>query len=296
MRIGVFVDGQDVDSLVKQVRSAHDRGFASAWAPQVFGPDAMTALAVVATKVPDIELGTAVVPTFPRHPTMIAAQARTVQQVSGGRFTLGIGLSHQIVIEGLLGMPWDKPVRHLREYLSILMPLARGEAVAFEGETLTAKLALGVASDPVTVLVAALGSQMLAVTGRLADGTVTWMTGEKTIASHVMPTIRSAASEHGRPDPRIVVALPVAITDDPAGALGQAAGLFQIYGQLPSYRAMLDREGAHGPADVAIAGDPATVRGRIEAIFEAGATDFVAVPFGDRQRTLDDLADLLDAV
>jgi F420-dependent oxidoreductase-like protein len=295
VRIGVFVDGQDVESLVKQARSVHERGFSSAWAPQVFGPDALTALAVVAREVPDIELGTAVVPTFPRHPMVLAAQARTVQQVSGGRFTLGIGLSHQVVIEGMLGMPWEKPVRHLREYLSILVPLARGEGVAFEGETLRANLALNVASDPVPVLVAALGSQMLAVAGRLADGTVTWMTGEKTIASHVAPTIRRSAREHDRDDPRIVVALPVAVTDDPTGALERAAEVFQIYGHLPSYRAMLDREGAHGPADVAIAGDLPTVRARIEAIFEAGATDFVAVPFVERHQTLDALADLLHA-
>ncbi|WP_334141652.1 LLM class F420-dependent oxidoreductase [Rhabdothermincola sp.] len=294
MRIGVFVDGQDVDSLVRQVRSAHEHDFASAWAPQVFGPDALTALAVVASQVPDIALGTAVVPTYPRHPMVMAAQARTVQQVSGGRFTLGIGLSHQVVIEGMLGMPWDKPVRHLREHLSILMPLARGEAVSFEGDTLTAKLALGVECEPVPVLVAALGSQMLSVTGRMADGTVTWMTGPRTIASHVSPTIRRAASDHGRPDPRIVVALPVAVTDDPDGARGQAAGVFQIYGQLPSYRAMLDREGAAGPAEVVIAGDAATVRAGIEAVFEAGATEFVAVPFAERQRTLDTLAGLLD--
>ncbi|WP_208028713.1 LLM class F420-dependent oxidoreductase [Rhabdothermincola sediminis] len=294
MRIGVFVDGQDVDSLVRQVRSAHDHGFASAWAPQVFGPDALTALAVVASQVPGIALGTAVVPTYPRHPMVMAAQARTVQQVSGGRFTLGIGLSHQVVIQEMLGIPWDKPVRHLREHLSILMPLARGDAVSFEGDTLTAKLALSVECDPVPVLVAALGSQMLTVTGRMADGTVTWMTGPRTIASHVAPTIRRAANDHGRPDPRIVVALPVAVTDDPDRARGQAAGVFQIYGQLPSYRAMLDREGAAGPAEVAIAGDAATVRAGIEAVFEAGATEFVAVPFAERQRTLDTLAELLD--
>jgi 5,10-methylenetetrahydromethanopterin reductase len=292
MQIGIFIDGQDVASLTEQLRDVHAGGFAGAWAPQIFGVDALTALAVAAADVPDIPIGTAVVPTFPRHPMMLAAQARTVQQVSGGRFTLGIGLSHQVVIEGMLGFPWEKPVRHLREYLSILMPLARGEAVSYEGETLTAKLALGIDAEPVPVLVAALGSQMLAVAGRLADGTITWMTGPNTISSHVAPTIRKAAAAAERPDPTVVVALPTAVTDDAADARDKAANFFQIYGHLPSYRAMLDREGADGPADVALVGDEATVRAGIERVFEAGASQFVAVPFVERERTMALLADL----
>ncbi len=292
MQIGIFVDGQDVETLTEQIRRVRAGGFGSVWAPQVFGPDALTALAVAAAEVPDIALGTSVIPTYPRHPMMLAAQARTVQQVSGGRLTLGIGLSHQLLMEGMLGFSWDKPVRHLREYLSILMPLVHGDPVDFEGETLTGKVGLAIASDPVPVVVAALGSQMLAVTGRLADGTVTWMTGPATLASHVAPTITKAASEAGRPAPRIVVALPVAVTDDPDDAREKAANLFQVYGHLPSYKAMLDREGASGPADVAIVGDAATVRSGIERIYQAGATEFVASLFLDRTRTLEVLAEI----
>src|SRR5690606_30372166 len=119
-----------------------------------------------AREVPRIALGTAVVPTYPRHPSMIAAQARTVNQISGGRFSLGIGLSHQIVIEAMFGMSYDKPVRHLKEYLSILLPLAHGENAAFSGETLTGNIGIEIPdSTPLPVLVAALGSQMLKLTG-----------------------------------------------------------------------------------------------------------------------------------
>lgn len=217
MRIGVFTQPPTVPAAVEEVRRVADAGFASVWMPQIFGIDAITALTVAAHEVPEIELGTAVVPTFPRHPMMLAAQALTLQQTSGGRFTLGIGLSHQLVIEGMLGLSWDKPVRHLREYLSILVPLVRGEAADFEGETLTAKLALDIPdAAPVPVLVAALGSQMLGVAGRMAEGTVTWMTGPATIGDHVAPTITTAAADAGRPAPRIVCALPVCVTDDEA--------------------------------------------------------------------------------
>jgi 5,10-methylenetetrahydromethanopterin reductase len=293
MRIGVFAESGTVDGLVADAKGIAERGFSSMWTPQIFRLDAITALGIVAREVPGIELGTAVVPTYPRHPMMLAAQALTVQQASGGRFTLGIGLSHQIVIEGMLGIPFSKPVRHLREYLSILMPLVRGEAAAFEGETLTGKLALDIPeADPVPVLVAALGAQMLKVAGTRTEGTITWMTGPATIADHVGPAIRAAASDAGRPDPRIVAALPVCVTDDPAAEREKAGKLFAIYGHLPSYRAMLDREGAAGPADVAIVGTEAEVRAGIEGVIEAGATDFVAVPFSNRDATLDVVASM----
>ncbi len=195
----------------------------------------------------------------------------------------------------MLGLDWDKPVRHLREYLSILGPLVRGTAVDVEGETLTAKLGLSIPdAAPVPVVVAALGSQMLTVAGRLSDGTVTWMTGPETIGSHIVPTISAAAEEAGRPAPQVVCMLPVAVTDDPDDARARAAERFQMYGHLPSYRAMLDREGAEGPADVAIVGDADTVRSRgSQRIFEQGATTFVAIVYTGRDATLEVLADLL---
>lgn len=294
MRLGLFIQPPTVADVVEQVRGAADAGFTSVVMPQIFGIDAITALTVAAHEVPGIELGTGVVPTYPRHPMMLAAQALTLQQVAGGRFTLGIGLSHQIVIEGMLGLSWDKPVRHLREYLSILLPLLRGEAVEFEGETLTAKLALDVPdASPVPVLVAALGAQMLGVAGRMAEGTATWMTGPATLREHIAPTITAAAEAAGRPAPRVVCALPVAVTDDEATVRARAGEQFSMYGYLPSYRAMLDREGAAGPADVAVVGDAAAVRAGIERVMEAGATEFVAVTFANREQTLDVLADLL---
>lgn len=293
MRIGIMVDGRTVEEHVAGARQAADRRLSSVWASQIFGIDALTSLAVVAHEVPGIELGTGVIPTYPRHPMMLAAQARTVQQVSGGRLHLGIGLSHQIVIESMLGMRWGE-VRHLREYLEVLVPLARGEGVAFEGEQYTAKVTLDIPdAPPVPVLVAALGPKLLALAGSMADGTVTWMTGPGTIASHVAPSIRAAAAEAGRPDPAVVVALPVAVTDDAAEARAAAGELFSMYGLLPSYRAMLDREGAGGPADVAVVGTEGEVRAQIERIVEQGATEFVAAPFANRERTLDLLASLV---
>lgn len=294
MHIGVFIETKTVDQMVTRTAQVHELGFPAVWAPQIFGYDALTALAVTAREVPDIALGTAVIPTYPRHPMMLAAQARTVQQISGGRLTLGIGLSHQIVIEGILGLSYDKPVQHLREYLSVLDPLLAGASADVAGEHYSAHLGLDVPdSTPVPVLVAALGPRMLELAGSRTDGTVTWMTGPATIADHIVPSIGAAAAEAGRPAPRIVSALPVAVVDDPDAARADAAEMFAMYGILPSYRAMLDREGAAGPADVAIVGDEDTVRAGIEAMVAAGTTEFVAVPFAARSRTLELLATLL---
>src|SRR6478735_8234898 len=164
MRIGIFtgdVGEGTVDGYVNAARTAHEQGFGSYWVSQIFSHDALTLLAVIGREVPGIELGTAVVPTYPRHPMMLAQQALTVQAASGGRLCLGIGLSHQIVVESMWGLPFTKPVRHLREYLEVLMPLLEGGSVAFDGEDFRVHGAIDVpgGSRPV-VLVAALGAQM----------------------------------------------------------------------------------------------------------------------------------------
>lgn len=283
MRIGYFagtVNDGTIDQIVAEARQAEADGFASFWAPQIFGHDALTALAVVGREVPRIELGTSVVPTYPRHPMMLAQQCLTVNAATGGRLALGIGLSHKVVIENMMGFSFDKPVRHLREYLSVLGPLSRGEAVSFSGEVYTTHAGVSVGgSSPFPILIAALGEQMLGVTARMADGTITWCTGPQTLASHTIPTINRAAEEAGRPAPRVVAALPVCVTSDTAAAAERAAVVFAVYGQLPSYRAMLDREGVAGPADIAITGSEDEVVERVLALAEIGVTDFAAVEF-----------------
>ena len=279
MRIGLVIEAKDLDSGVAKVRQAGEEGFASAWFTQMFSFDAITMCTIAGREVPGIEVGTAVVPTFPRHPTALAMQAVTASLATDGRFNLGIGLSHQMVIEGMLGMSYAKPARHMREYLEVLLPLLREGRVDHQGEAFTVKAPLdtmGATAPP--VLVAALGPQMLRLTGELADGTITWMTGPKTLADHIVPSITKAAA--GRPDPRIVAALRVAVVDDVEEARPRIGEAVAFYGMLPSYRAMLDREGAAEPADVSILGDEEHVASVIRGIADVGVTDFVAVPAG----------------
>jgi F420-dependent oxidoreductase-like protein len=280
MRIGIFMGDSgsgSVDDVVGAAGRAADEGFSSYWLPQIFGVDALTTLAVVGREVPGIELGTAVVPTYPRHPMMLAGQALTTQAASGGRLVLGIGLSHQFVIENMFGYSFDKPVRHLREYHDILLPLLRGEPVQYKGETLTALGTVTVpGATPPRTVVAALGPQMLALAGRLTDGTLTWCVGTSTLASYTVPTIRAAAEAAGRPAPRVIAGLPVAVTDDQAAARERMAKNLAIYPTLPSYRAMLDREGVAGPADIAVCGSEEEVLDGIGRLADAGVTDLAA--------------------
>jgi len=285
VRIGVMLDTErPFEQVVAQVTGLRDAGIDTAWASQIFGYDALTAIAAAGREVPGIGFGTAVVPTYPRHPVMLAGQALTVQSTTDGRLTLGIGLSHQVVVENVFGQSFEKPARHMKEYLSVLMPLLRGEQVTFAGQTLSASTfgPLQIDAPAPPVLVAALGTAMLTLAGRMASGTVTYLTGPATVESHIIPTIRAAAAEAGRPEPMVVVALPVCVTRDVDAARDKASESWALYGQLPSYRAMLDREGAAGPSDVALVGSEAEVRERVRRLADIGATEFCGSPFGSR--------------
>jgi F420-dependent oxidoreductase-like protein len=302
MRIGITLDsyaaGSDLEGLIARLRELEDQGFASAWVPNIFGLDAITALAIAGRETKRIELGTAVVPTYPRHPVAMAQQALTAQVACGGRFTLGLGLSHKVVVESMFGLSYDRPARHMREYLQVLSPLLDGQPTAHAGELYRVAAGLQFAGVPrVPVLIAALGPAMLKVTGALAEGTITWMTGPNTIETHIVPTIREAAKEAGRPEPRIGGSFPIALTHDPDGARQVAAKVFAVYSGLPSYRAMLDREGLAGPADLAIVGDEAALEAGLRRIRDSGVTDLSATLFpadeGAIKRTTDFLASQL---
>ena len=287
MRIGIFtgdVGAGDVDGYIDAAGTARDEGFASYWVSQIFSHDALTLLAVIGREVPDIELGTAVVPTYPRHPMVLAGQALTTNAAAGGRLVLGIGLSHQIVIEGMWGYSFDKPARHMREYLSVLMPLLRGEGISVEGQTLTARGQVTVpGSSPMPVVLAALAPRMLELAGSVADGTLTWCTGPATLESHVIPSINAAADKAGRDAPRVIAGLPVCVTDDKDAARERIAKALAIYPTLPSYKAMLDKEGVANPADIGLIGSEDEVLTGVERLAKVGVTDFARL--GDARPT-----------
>jgi F420-dependent oxidoreductase-like protein len=289
MRIGInassqILFGTPVDGLIDHARAAEADGFPSYWLNQGSGSDALTLLAVLGQATDRIELGTAVVPTWGRHPEMLAGQALTAQAASGDRIALGIGLAHKPSVEDRYHLPFERPVRHMREYLDVLMPLVTDRSVSTAGEiwSCTTELIAPPAGPP-TVVVAAMGPQMLRLAGRRTDGTILWLVGPRTVEDHIVPTIAAAAAEAGREPPRVIASVPVSVTDDATAVHDAVAMLLAGYNDLPSYRAMMDREGAAGPADVAIIGDEEEVAAGLARFADAGATDFGAVEF-----TLDD--------
>lgn len=291
MQIGTVLNEAPLDLLIAAAKKVEAAGLSNIWMANIFGYDAISILAILGRETDKIGLGTAVTPTYPRHPTAIAQQALTTAAVTNNRFTLGIGLSHRIVIEDMFGMSYDKPAKHMREYLSVLMPLARGETANFEGKQYSVR---GVnfsipGVERLPVVIAALGPVMLKLAAEMADGTSTWMVGPKTMGNHIVP-------ELGRDDATVVGGVPVALTTNIDAAREKIARDLVIYGQLPSYRAMLDREGIDGPADLAIVGDENTVRGEIKRFEDAGVTHFSAaimdVEEGAYDRTLDFLSTL----
>ena len=263
-----------------------EQGFASYWSPQVGTFDALTMLALAGQATSQIELGTAVVPSYPRHPSALAQQAATVNALCGGRLVLGVGPSHRPGIEAL-GLAYDRPARHMREYVTILKELGAEGRVDFEGEMYRVKTGFACPeASPLTVVVSALAPLMLKAAGEVADGTVTWMVGPRTIADSTAPRITKAAAAAGRAAPRVVVGLPVCVHDDKAQATARAVQIFQGYGMLPNYRRQLDAEGIDQAGEIAVVGNEDDVTAQLQAFFDAGATEVIAsvYPAGDDSR------------
>lgn len=296
MRIGVTVGGTStrltVSDLANQAKDFEARGFSTIWIPNVFGLDAVTTSALLGRETHQVEIGTAVVPTVPRHPVALAQQALSAAAASRGRFTLGIGLSHPAVIEGMFGLSIAHPARQMQEYMNVLGPLLQGEPAHWEGEVYCVHAALDAVHDrPVPVVIAALGARMLKIAGQLAAGTILWMTGPRTIEHHIGPKIRSAASEAGQPDPRIVAGMHIVLTSNMAAAQERVAKRLAIYSQMPSYRAMIEKEGGADVADLALVGDEKVLAAGLQRLRDVGVSDFQAsvmrVEEGSDIRTLE---------
>jgi F420-dependent oxidoreductase-like protein len=285
MRIGLSGGAASAERMVEQAKRAEGAGYSALWYPSAIGIDPLAAIAMAGSATERIELGTSILPTYSCHPTLMAQRAlATCLAMDRPGFTLGVGPSHQPVVEGMLGISYDHPGRHTEEYMQVLAPLLRGEAVSFSGDEYRVNApARGEPTHPVPLLLAALGPRNLRVAGEQANGTILWMGNARAIDTHVSPRIRAAAEAAGRPEPRIVAGLPIAVHDDVDEARRTAGQMFANYGMLPNYQRLLTHGGVDGPAEAAIVGDEATVTATIQGLFDAGATDFWAAifPVGD---------------
>ena len=281
MKLGISISepGQpnDLQSAVGRVVQAEKDGFESVWFNSGAVGEPLTVIALAGRETSRIEMTTAIVVTYTRHPFVLAQQALTTNAATNGRLTLGIGPSHAVAMQRL-GFSWERVAVHTREYLTVLRGLIDEQKSQFSGEFYNVDTSLAMPwAAPCPVVVAALAPLMLKTAGELADGTVTWMVGLKTLESHIRPRITRAASAAGRPAPRICIGLPVAVCDDASQAREQAARTFSFYGTLPVYKRVLDIEGADAQ-DVIVCGTESEVEAQLRAFAAAGATEFNAAP------------------
>ncbi|MER5202000.1 LLM class F420-dependent oxidoreductase [Streptomyces sp. NPDC002825] len=283
-----------VDDTVRLAKEAYDAGLHSAWFGQTFAYDSPSLAAIVGREVPGLHVGTSAIPVFGRHPLLVSSQAQTAQAATGGRYHLGLALGTRHLTETAFGLPYERPIGLLREFLTALRPLLETGEADFHGELLTATTpypaAVPGAEPPVPVLVAAMGPQALRVSGELADGILPFLAGPRALAEHIVPTVTAAAEAAGRPAPRIVALVPGVVTADAEGVRQKAAEALALYERIPSYQRAIELSGAEGAAGVAVIGDEETVAAEVRRFSEAGATEvvFTATDLGgedDRRRT-----------
>jgi F420-dependent oxidoreductase-like protein len=267
-----------VDDVVSQARRAYDVGVRQVWLAQRFDHDAIALAGLIGAAVPGLGVGTFVVPINPRHPLIVASLAQTAQAAAHGNFSLGLGLGAHEPERLAFGTAWPNTIGRLREHLTVLRSIFDTGSVDFHGDEFSAsptwpvKVAGG---TPVPLYVAAMGPKALQVTGELADGTLPYLAGPRTIAEFIEPTIAKAAADAGRPKPRIIAAVPALVSDDVDAARAVAAQELSFYGTIPSYQKVIAREGVASVAELAAVGSAESVARQLRSYLDAGATDVV---------------------
>lgn len=283
MTIGVALNATDpdnqIDATVRLATEAADAGLRSAWFGQTFGADSPQLAAIVGREVPGLQVGTSAIPVFGRHPLVVSSQALTAQAATHGRYHLGLALGTKLLTESGFGLPFERPVARLREFLTALRQLTETGSADFHGELLTAATPIPArvpgAEAGVPLLVAAMGPQALRVSGELADGILPYLAGPRALAEQIVPAVTAAAEAAGRPAPRIVALVPGLVTDDTDAARQTFTEQLAFYEQIPSYARVIELSGGRRAADVAVIGDERTVAAEIRRYRDAGATEVV---------------------
>jgi F420-dependent oxidoreductase-like protein len=285
MRIGLMIGPElgryrhKVAGLIADAEAAERAGFSSIWVPQIPGDfDAFTAITLVGRATERIELGTAVLPIQTRHPIAMAQEVLSNQAVCEGRFTLGLGVSHHWVVEGMLGLEYHRPAHQRRNYLEVLQAALAGPGkVDVENDGYRVHSPVDVTDyAPTPILLAALGPVMLRIAGELASGTILWMADERAIAEHVAPHITKAAA--GKSAPRIVAGVPVTLCskDEVDAARKRANRVLGHAEYSPNYQRLLEHGDATDVGDILAAGDESAIVDRLRAFRDAGVTDLAA--------------------
>lgn len=295
MRFSVLIgsQGESIDRLLEVAEACEAAGIDGVWYGQFLGYDAPTIALAAAARTTRLRPGVSVVVAAPRHPITVAAQAQTVNALSGHRYRLAIGLSHRSTIEGIYGLDFPSPAKYLREYLQVVRDLIELRPVDFDGEFIHAHGQLTIPeAGPMPLYTGALGPLALEVTGELADGTITYLAGPRTIEEHVLPRLLVGAARNGRPQPEVIACVPTLATHDVEAIMPRARDFTRFHAALPEYQQIIEREGLAHPADMGVIGDERAFRAGIERLRDVGVSEFGAALFGDREEQLRTIAQL----
>jgi len=304
LRISVFIgegpSGTGVNGLVDAAIKAEQLEFDGIWYPQLNNVDALTVIGLASNNTSKIQMGTAVIPIFTRHPLVMAQQAMTVQIAASGRLSLGLGLSHKIIMQSSFGLKYENLAQHAMEYLSIINQLNESSSVDFTGQFYRAEWTIALPTfSKFPLFFAALGPKMLDASGKYADGTITWMAGPTVLERDIVPKITRSAQISERPSPKILVGIPIAITNDTEKAIEAVNKQFGFYKKFPSYKRLLDLENTSCISDVAIIGNKSEVKKKLERYHTAGATEILAMAFPigeDHNQELDETWNILSEI
>jgi F420-dependent oxidoreductase-like protein len=294
--IGITIPNPDVVATLEEIRQAEAAGVPAVWlTTAAAGRDALTLFAVAAVQTGGIKLGTSIIPTWPRHPIVVAQQAQVVEALAPGRLRVGVGPSTRIAMEQLIGARWSRPMIHLREYVQVLKGLLQTGSIDFEGEHFTAHTRIAVPLD-VPVLMSALRERAFRLAGEIADGAISWMCPWPYLEQRALPALREGAVAAGRPVPPLIMHVPVCRSENFDEVREAANRQVSFYGRMPSYSAMFADAGFEAGEELSdpliealvAYGSDAAIAERLRWLLAQGAGEIIVHPLlvGEREPAL----------
>ena len=296
MKISVYSGSFDREigffDRINYFKALEEKGFESLWIANANSYDALNLALYLSTQTRSIDLGTAVIPVFSKHPVELAQQILTTAMISNNRLKIGLGVSHKHRVEDELGLRYATPALYMKEFLIILKDILHRGHSKFKGNIFNVDVSIDTDTcNDVDIYLAALGPKMLDLAGEYTEGTITWMTGYKTIKNNISPVLNSKSYN----SKNILSSIPICITDDVETVTNEAKSIFKFYNKYPNYKKMIIQEGVKDPSDLAIVGDEDYAYNVLKEYSNSGVTEILAVVFGEdinkrinlQSRTLD---------
>jgi F420-dependent oxidoreductase-like protein len=295
-RIGLIVNGTNAAAAIKTIAAAETAGVQQIWMTNTpWFPDVLTIFAAAAIKTSIVRLGTAIIPTYPRHPVVLAQEVLALHDIAPGRLRLGIGPSHRAIVEDIYGLPQTTPLVHLREYVKVLHSILWDGKVDHHGEFFNIVVEFP-RTTQIPVLISTLGKKAFQLAGEIADGALSWMCPVPYLLYTGIPLLRKAATVNGRSNPPPLVAhVPVALSQDRDSVMAAGHKMFEMYSKLPFYAKMFADAGFQLTLDkkvtdefvnnMIISGNEDTISTSLTNLLDAGLDELIVslVPVVDEK-------------